>query len=147
MLEKDFYSELYHRLKRAGYECVRIESGSTEKGIPDLFVQGQGRDFWVELKAENRKVLSIKAQKVKVHYRSGQLAWALRYALAHNDKKHTYTMIRFIDAIAVLKMTTENVRIIEDNYIPIAQCKIIPLDKWRGISIDDLLSTDNTDLS
>lgn len=140
MLEKEFYQEVKSRLQKDGFDCVRIESGSTEKGIPDIFVQGNGGDFWVEMKAENAKVLDTKKEKIKVHYRSGQLAWAMRYALAHHGKKHTYTLIHCTDSVIIIDMTRENIAIIEDNFVPTERCEIISLDCWTSYPLGQRLS-------
>lgn len=128
MLESEFYSIVKAKLKKEGYDCVRIETGTTEKGVPDVFVQGNGYDFWCELKSENVKAL--KKEKVKVHFRSGQLAWALRYANAHDNHKHTLTLVRCSDCVLIIPMTKKNIFLIEDNFVPLPICRVLYVNEY-----------------
>lgn len=131
MLEKDVWTKVHRKLK--GVACSRIESGRTEKGIPDVFVQGLGNDVWVELKNETAHIKG--KESVKVHWRSGQVAWAWRYAKAHLNQKCTYTIVQYADAIIIIPMTERVCSIIEDNYVPLSYAKIVMNDEWKDFDL------------
>ena len=72
--ENAFSKVLSLKLKLLGYSVTRIETGLTCQGVPDMFVQGNGTDFWLELK--NEKKLTLETTKLKVQWRPGQQPWA-----------------------------------------------------------------------
>lgn len=91
MNEASFSKSLSAGLKRQGLFCTRIESHGTGNGIPDMFVQGNGYDLWIELKSANIKP---ELNKIKVDWRPGQQAWALDYRSLHTCYKQTLTIVK-----------------------------------------------------
>lgn len=102
MKEAEFSRSLSGLLHKAGLDVVRIESGSTGCGIPDMFVQGHGTDFWLELKSDDR--LSINDKVIKVQWRPGQIPWALTYYQRHRCKKCVLTVVKVSDGIILIPM-------------------------------------------
>lgn len=83
--EKDFGKFIMQIFKSQGYNCMRIESASTITGCPDLWVQGMGDDFFIELK--NHNSINMNKNLVKVQWRQGQQAWGLSY-MDHHHRAH-----------------------------------------------------------
>lgn len=83
--EKDFGKFIMQIFKSQGYNCMRIESASTITGCPDLWVQGMGDDFFIELK--NHNSINMNKDTVRVQWRQGQQAWALGY-IDHHHRVH-----------------------------------------------------------
>lgn len=79
--EADFVRSLSARLKQFNFDVTRVESHGTTNGIPDMFVQGHGFDFWIE------------AKNKKLEYRPGQVAWHYNYFLRHGRNKCVLTLI------------------------------------------------------
>lgn len=100
MSEYDFGRSFAGKLKKEGFDVTRIESHTTN-GIPDMFVQGFGTDYWVELKTMTG---SIKQGKWKIKWRPGQQAWAKRYLLAHGEFKCTSTLVKLDDGFLFIPM-------------------------------------------
>ena len=101
--EAAFSKAFTAKLIKAGLSVTRIESHSTGNGIPDIFVQGYGKDFWIELK--NSKV-SCNKDCVTVSWRPGQQAWAYEYYKFHAKKKQTLTLMSDTDGLFIIPMTT-----------------------------------------
>lgn len=107
--EQKFSHYLIGRLKNEGFMCSRIESHGTLNGMPDMFVQGNGMDTFIELK--NMKKVSVNDERLKVSWRPGQVAWATVY---RNNHKHyvnvfditrcSWTFIGCSDGIIALPM-------------------------------------------
>jgi len=132
MLEREFWAKVKDKLTKEGCQCTRIETGSTELGVPDVFVQGHGGDVWLELKSES---VHIKGkEKVKVHWRKGQLAWALVYNKIHHNKC-TYTIARFEDGVLIIPMTCTNILKIEENYVPISCGIVVEHKDWKTLDL------------
>lgn len=111
--EREFSNKLIQQAKNYGFDVTRIESHGTSVGIPDMFIQGFGKDWFVELKCDSS--VSIYDERVKVKWRPGQQAWALRYFNAHrtayynapNDAfygKNTVTLLACKDGIIFIPM-------------------------------------------
>ena len=77
--EQKFSHYLIQRLKGEGFICNRIETHGTLNGMPDMFVQGNGMDTFIELK--NMKKASVNDERLKVQWRPGQVAWATVYQM------------------------------------------------------------------
>lgn len=99
--EAAFSRALTSKLNTAGFNVVRIESHSTENGIPDMFVQGYGKDLWIELKNSNA---SHKQDSIKVAWRPGQQAWHWTYLTSHSGKKNVVTLISSRDGLFIIPM-------------------------------------------
>lgn len=110
--EAEFAEALTAKLKRFGYDVTRIESHSTGNGIPDMFVQGHGCDYWLELKATDKI-------KNKVGWRPGQQAWMIDYHSRHYKQKNCLTLVKTdngdIYAIPMWQVYKEN-KVTEEDY-------------------------------
>ena len=92
--EAEFSKSLSAKLKKAGFDVTRIESHGTGNGIPDMFVQGHGFDFWLELK------------NGKGTWRPGQVAWHYTYYLLHGKRKCSLTLRSVAQGIEVYPMVS-----------------------------------------
>ena len=90
--EQKFSHYLTDRLKKEGFVCNRIETHGTLNGMPDLFVQGNGMDTFIELK--NMKKASVNDKQWKVPWRPGQVAWATVYRNTHWHSNKDYDIIK-----------------------------------------------------
>ena len=102
--EQDFSRYIIGKLKRAGCNPIRVESGTTGVGFPDLYVMGLG-DYFIELK--NVKY-SIDDYKWKIPWRAGQQAWAQTYRQYHTSKsgaKCTWTFVGMTDGVVFIRMS------------------------------------------
>lgn len=107
--EQKFSHYLTDRLKKEGFVCNRIETHGTLNGMPDMFVQGNGMDTFIELK--NMKKASVNDGKWKIPWRPGQLAWAAVYRNSHHTcykdvdmYKVSWTLIGCSDGILAIPM-------------------------------------------
>lgn len=100
---------------KLGLFHVRIESGSTCRGIPDLYIEGVGFGVWVELKRERRKCVNLSEGDVTVHWREGQLMWMWRKWKGSGYKRPCYTLIAFNDCIGLLPV----MKLYENNRVPV----------------------------
>lgn len=93
--EAAFSRALSSALKKQGAIVTRIETGMTSQGVPDMFVQMNGGDVWLELKnmpgIDDEAV--VKRGSIKVAWRPGQQAWGINYWRMHARKKCTYTVV------------------------------------------------------
>lgn len=135
--ETKFVAYLKQKLKKEGYDCQRIESGSTGLGIPDLFVQGHGTDFFIEAKNVKR-ILPAPFCTFTVPWRPGQLAWALRYEEAHCYKKVSWTACAFTDGVIFIPMTHRH---IVHNMITFSDSFLFKFEwrQFREIKIGDVI--------
>lgn len=107
--EQKFSHYLIGRLKNEGFVCNRLETHGTLNGMPDMFIQGNEIDTFIELK--NMKKVSVNDERLKVSWRPGQVAWATVYRNAHmysingfNITKCSWTFIGCSDDIIALPM-------------------------------------------
>lgn len=108
--EKVFGVALMKKCKAKGLDTMRIESASTISGCPDLWVQGKGDDWFIELK--NDQTLDIdKISQVRVRWRPGQQAWAARYSLSHTrpveksiQHKYSWTALGAKNGVIFIRM-------------------------------------------
>ena len=90
--EQKFSQYLIGRLKNEGFICNRIETHGTLNGMPDMFVQGNGMDTFIELK--DMKKSSVNDERFKVPWRPGQVAWATVYRNTHNYNVNGFDITR-----------------------------------------------------
>ena len=107
--EQKFSRYLIGRLKNEGFICNRIETHGTLNGMPDMFVQGNGMDTFIELK--NMKKSSVNDERFKVPWRPGQVAWSTVYRNTHmynvngfDITRCSWTLIGCSDGIIALPM-------------------------------------------
>ena len=97
--EAAFSKAFVQHLRKYGWFVQRIESGSTGRGVPDIYcISPQGNAFWFELKrvhmnAAGHKVLSIP-------WRPGQQTWLHG---VHKYNQRVFTLACFNDMILVIK--------------------------------------------
>lgn len=87
---------------------MRIESASTITGCPDLWVQLNGDDYFIELKYCDKNM----GNKEVVKWRPGQQSWSVVYQNNHMNfsntfvttVKHSWTFVGFKDCVAFVLM-------------------------------------------
>lgn len=112
MSEHDFSRSLSGKLTKQGYDVTKLESHDTQVGIPDLFVQGFGKDLFIELKAIDKVWEPTKSYKIP--WRPGQQPWAYRYLRAHANNKCTLTVVKFTNELIVIPM----IKLFDDSIVP-----------------------------
>ncbi len=86
-LEAEWSKYVTTRLRNAAWFVQRIESGTTGRGIPDIFVVSpDNKAFWIENKIlpgipEDKLALGAPV-KIKLPYRPGQISWHEQVYLA-----------------------------------------------------------------
>ena len=138
--EKELYQWLKERLNACSIDTMRIESNSTSVGIPDVFAQGRGDDLWIELKVDLIPMEQAMRQGVKLAWRPGQKAWALRYYNTHYrmsvaaggvSKRHkcSWVVVLLADGVGLIRMTDKKCVDDDNNIIPDT---FLPLDSTAG---------------
>lgn len=122
--EADFSRALKAKLVKAGYEVSRVESHGTSVGFPDMYVQGFGDDFWLELKNDS-KLTGTKSITVK--WRPGQQAWHNTYYHRHYGHKQVVTLISGAEGVYVVRMC----KIYKDNKV--MNPWFIPYKDWNKL--------------
>lgn len=104
-------------LMRVFESAIRIESGTTSVGIPDVYYW----NTWLELKNEKH----LCRFPYKVHWRPGQQAFAMHHLMYTGVP--TFTVIRFSDCIALVPMLKyfSNNTITADDVIKINNIKVL----------------------
>lgn len=139
--ESAFKKALIAKLKKSGLDTVCIESHGTGNGIPDMFVQGYGKDFWIEVKNDKT---SLFTSGYKVKWRPGQQAWMLNYLKRHLNEKNGVTIIAFADGYAVVR----HVKFFAENFVDFTDPNTIALftkDQWSKVDMlhELMLATNN----
>jgi hypothetical protein len=100
-------------LREQNYFVQRIESGTTSRGIPDIYLGTPLGDTWLELKNNPKHNWNFAPDAgVTVPWRPGQQAWALRYYQVR--RKCVYTLYAFNDVIVAIPMW----RVYRKNWVP-----------------------------
>lgn len=96
--EAHFSGAVVKHLRSKGYMVQRIETGSTGRGVPDIYcVSPDGVPMWLELK---RVHISAKGRdRAVISWRPGQQAW-LRQVTRY--KQTAFTLVAFDDCIALV---------------------------------------------
>lgn len=111
--EKLFGKYLMGKLRKEGCDCMRIETGNTITGCPDLWVQVYGDDLFIELKNVHHDLPAECDKAVATEFipwRPGQQAWAAKYNMYHttSDKsKHSWTVVGMNDGVIFIRMPRE----------------------------------------
>jgi hypothetical protein len=100
--ESAFSSALLTALRKKAKRLLiqRIESGETARGIPDLYIHDNKREYWIELK--NVKRLSVHSALWQIPWRSGQQTWASNYQRCSG--LCTYTIAALGDGFIIIPM-------------------------------------------
>ena len=108
--EKDFSKYVMNKLKAECADCCRIETPATGVGIPDLWVQCFGDDFFIELKNIHHDLpakFDMKDVREIIPWRPGQQAWAYRYKMYHTvagKSKCSWTLVGMNDGMIAIRM-------------------------------------------
>lgn len=96
--EAAFSKAVCAHLRKQGYFVQRIETGSTGRGVPDIYcISPDGKAMWLELK---RVHCSTKGRdRCAVPWRPGQQAW-LRTAARY--RQFARTLVAFDDCIMIV---------------------------------------------
>lgn len=89
--------------RELGYKIQRIESPTTGRGIPDLFVETDDYSYWIELKREKRSFRSGPSP-LSIGWREGQQTWMLEKYLASKRTRPCFTFVAFDDCIIAIPM-------------------------------------------
>lgn len=103
--EAAFSAALRRSWKAKGYFVQRVESPTTGRGTPDLYVETPDYGYWIELKVEHVPLLPKAVRSVQVHWRPGQQAWMLSKYRASGCTRPCFTFVAFDDCIAAISMT------------------------------------------
>lgn len=148
MSEYTFMGELKKKLECGGVnDVVRIETGGTRVGVPDMFVnicrQGYRHSTWIECKLDT--LVSINDKKIKVNWGPGQQAFMIGYANANTTEyrcvgmtmRYGWTALRCRDGVLLIPMY----KVYEDNIVDTDSRGIIKIadDKWNKLSGDELV--------
>lgn len=97
--ESTFSHALCKAMKDSGWFVQRIESGTTGRGIPDIFaIAPTGACLWLELKRVHRKPAGIN----NVPWRPGQQSWLRKVTRATRHIK-CYTVVAFDNCIGLIE--------------------------------------------
>lgn len=95
--EAAFSAAFVKHLRRYNWIVQRIESGTTGRGIPDIYaVSPKGNAFWFELKREH----GIWNGMAQIHWRPGQQAWLSGIT---KYKQRAFTIACFDNVIVVIR--------------------------------------------
>jgi hypothetical protein len=113
--ESAFSSALLNALKAKAKRLLiqRIESGETARGIPDLYLRNNKREYWIELKNIHQLVNST---AWKIPWRPGQQTWASQYKRYSGN--YTYTIAALQDGYIIIPMNN----MYKDNIVYRQQC-------------------------
>ena len=98
--EAAFSAVMVKKLKENKWFVQRIESGTTGRGIPDLYiVSPSGVPMWIELKRIHMKVFERRPAFINVTWSPGQQNW-LRRVITY--RQNECTLIAFHDCFGVV---------------------------------------------
>jgi len=99
--EAAFSRRLMALLRKAMPFVQRIESGTTGRGVPDVYAVYDGREVWLELKNIRRSIGSVTTQHIP--WRPAQQAWALDYCRAVRGNRCVLTVVAFTDGYGLVR--------------------------------------------
>ena len=114
--EKEFVTYFMSKLKAAGVDCSRIETPATGVGMPDLWIQAAGDDYFIEMKLVKHDLpaaIDMEYASEVIPWRPGQVAWGVRYSLNHTIRhpegnvrmvKHSWTFVGMNDGVIAIRM-------------------------------------------
>jgi len=136
--EKAFCSSVIKKLKKEGTDYYRVETGSTCRGFPDLYVMTRGIDCFMELK--NDKKATLDTCQLKVDWRPGQQAFARKYTVnsvvhrtGSNIVKFTWTFVSVVDGVIAVRMDS----MYPDNLVPTSATSVwkFGVREWRDLDL------------
>jgi hypothetical protein len=82
--EHRFSKDLTKALEAYGCLVLSIETGPTNRGVPDLFIAKQGRSLWIELKVVSPKQEKEPRTAIQIKRQSEMIAHGVRVLNAHD---------------------------------------------------------------
>lgn len=96
--EAHFSGALVKHLRSKGWFVQRIETGSTGRGVPDIYcISPDGRAMWLELKRVHQSLRG--RDRAVVPWRPGQQAWLRQVTRL---KQTCYTIAAFDDCFVLI---------------------------------------------
>ena len=116
--EAAFSKALVAHLRKAGWFVQRIETGSTGRGVPDIYaISPDGNAMWLELKRVHKSVKGL--HYLAVPWRPGQQAWLLQ---ATKMKQTAKTLVACNDCI----LAVSHYHMYKNDIVPLNECAKIP---------------------
>lgn len=116
--EAAFSKAVCAHLRKQGYFVQRIETGSTGRGVPDIYaVSIAGKAMWLELKRVHTNAAG--KRYVTIPWRPGQQAWL--HLIVTSYKQTAYTLAAFNDCILLI----QHEGIYRNDIVLLSKCKII----------------------
>ena len=116
--EAAFSKALCAHLRAAGWFIQRIETGSTGRGVPDIYaISPQGEAMWLELKRVHKSAKGL--HFLAVPWRPGQQAWLLQVTKMKQTAK---TLVACDDCIVMVS----HFHIWQNDIIKLNECVKIP---------------------
>ena len=98
--EAEFSRVFVAHLRNKGWFVQRIETGTTGKGVPDIYaVSPEGVPYWFELKRNHEEIAGLMTP-VMIHWRPGQQPWLHEVT---KRKQKAMTVACFDDCILVIE--------------------------------------------
>lgn len=112
--EAAFSKALVAHLRKNAWFIQRIETGSTGRGVPDIYaISPDGRAMWLELKRVHKSVKGL--HYLAIPWRPGQQAW-LRQVTAMSQEAHT--LVACDDCILMIS----HHHIYKNDVVPLNEC-------------------------
>lgn len=116
--EQAFSKQVLKVLQERYRMVLRVESGETSRGFPDIYCVKWEGEQWFELK--NCPRLTIKSKSWTIPWRVGQQAWHLKYYYASAKKRWVVTLVALSDGYLFIPMTKK----FEQNKVTQEDCVI-----------------------
>lgn len=131
--EREFAKDFIAKMHKEGSRAIRIETGSTQVGVPDILLFVPGCITFVELK--NCKDKSILDRHITVPWRPGQQAFAAIHRMY--TMRNTWTLVACKDGVLVIKMDRE----FENNKVDVADSSVFRFtySEWKEFSFSSFV--------
>jgi hypothetical protein len=117
--EAAFSKAVCAHLRKQGWFIQRIETGSTGRGVPDIYaIAPEGTAMWLELKRVHKTAKG--RHYLDIPWRPGQQAWL--YTVSKVYKQNAYTLCACDDCI--LKIS--HFKIYKNDCVILNECGKIP---------------------
>lgn len=113
--EAAFSQALVKHLRAQGWFIQRIETGSTGRGVPDIYaITPLGEAIWIELKRVHKSVAG--RHYISVPWRPGQQAWLLQVTKL---KQQAITLVACDDMI----LGVHHYHCYKNDIVPLNECQ------------------------
>ena len=117
--EAAFSKAVCSHLRKQNWFVQRIETGSTGRGVPDIYaVAPTGQAIWLELKRVHKTAKG--RHYLEIPWRPGQQAWL--HTVAKSYKQICYTLCACDDCI----LQISHFKIYQNNIVKLNECAKIP---------------------